>query len=246
MGMNWCFIRYAPGKRMKSDRPAIFDWQYNYTSYRLVPVQNKKYKYGCISANFCDQTWEFVSAWDIVHSEPIPDGMALFKHFINVCAHHGIDVDQLRKDLDYQVLTDSLITNEERHLANIGILRDAGTLRFQRMTPIFDSGNSMFFDSSPYSSREALLNIEINSFCTSELEMLSFVQNKDQIHLEQLPAPEDVTAAYDQIHPDQGSRNQALGKAYRMKARLLEEFLQGSLFGKAGNLLRHYSWMTED
>ena len=151
-----------------------------------------------------------------------------------------------RKDLDYQILTDFLITNEDRHLANMGILRDAKTLRFQRMAPIFDSGNSMFFDSSPYSSREALLNIEINSFCASELEMLSLVQNKDQIHLGQLPAPEDVTDAYDQIHPEQGSRNKALGEAFQMKVRLLEEFLQGSLIGKDGKLLHHYSWITTD
>ena len=47
--------------------------------------------------------------------------------------------------MDYQIMTDFIITNVDRHRGNFGILRDANNLRFISPVPIFDSGNSMFF-----------------------------------------------------------------------------------------------------
>ena len=45
-------------------------------------------------------------------------------------------------------MTDYLFSNVDRHLNNIGILRDPNSLKFIDFAPIFDSGNSMFYNMS--------------------------------------------------------------------------------------------------
>ena len=41
---------------------------------------------------------------------------------------------------------DSIINNTDRNLGNFGLLRDTDTGEFICMAPIFDNGNSMWFD----------------------------------------------------------------------------------------------------
>ena len=44
------------------------------------------------------------------------------------------------------ILLDYLIMNVDRHLNNLGIIRDVNTLRWLRVAPIFDSGEAMNID----------------------------------------------------------------------------------------------------
>jgi predicted XRE-type DNA-binding protein len=44
------------------------------------------------------------------------------------------------------LVIDFLIGNEDRHKGNFGILRDADTLQWLKMAPLFDNGNSLFYD----------------------------------------------------------------------------------------------------
>lgn len=45
--------------------------------------------------------------------------------------------------LDYQIMTDYLLTNTDRHMNNIAIVRNPDTLEVYGFAPIFDSGNSI-------------------------------------------------------------------------------------------------------
>lgn len=42
------------------------------------------------------------------------------------------------------LVLDYLISNEDRHYRNFGLIRNVNTLKFERVAPIFDSGYSMF------------------------------------------------------------------------------------------------------
>ena len=42
---------------------------------------------------------------------------------------------------------DYLINNTDRHFGNFGFIRNVNTLEFQGVAPIFDNGNSLWFDS---------------------------------------------------------------------------------------------------
>lgn len=103
-------------------------------------------QYGCICEDFASETLEFIPAIDVVDSEKKDNAVSTYEHFIYVCAEHGLSEQEVRGFLEYQVLTDFVLTNTDRHLNNFGILRDSQTLKFVRMAPIFDSGNSMFWD----------------------------------------------------------------------------------------------------
>ena len=43
-------------------------------------------------------------------------------------------------------LVDYLLMNTDRHMKNYGIIRNVKTLKWERVTPIFDTGNSMQSD----------------------------------------------------------------------------------------------------
>lgn len=53
-------------------------------------------------------------------------------------------------------MSDFIISNVDRHLNNVGILRDADSLCFERMAPIFDSGKSLFVSEAVPTDKELL------------------------------------------------------------------------------------------
>ncbi len=149
----------------------------NYTEYKLLKIKGKPYDYGCYSKAFTNDDVELVSAHAIITSEKMRKGVSPFDQLIEVSAANGIDPVQFRKDLEYQILTDYLLTNIDRHMDNIGVLRDARTLKFIRMAPIFDTGRAFATGFvTPYTDDE-INNIEVNSFKSHENELLDLVQD---------------------------------------------------------------------
>ena len=94
----------------------------------------------------------------------------------------------MRGFLEYQILTDFVLTNTDRHLNNFGILRDSQTLKFVRMAPIFDSGNSMFWDAPRLPERSDCTEITVNSFRKTEAELLKLVTDRSRVRMDLLPS----------------------------------------------------------
>ena len=122
--------------------------------------------------------------------------MSMYEHFIHVCAKYGMDEGVVRTFLEYQLLTDFVLTNTDRHLNNFGVLRKADTLEFIGMAPIFDSGNSMFWQNPRLPVHSDLTDITVNSFRNTEKRMLQLVRNKDVLDLSKLPTEEDLRTIY--------------------------------------------------
>ena len=169
----------------------------NYVNYSLLHIKNKPYDYGCISTAFTSLDKELVSAWAVCTSEQRSPNKSLFEHFIDVCGKHGIDKEQLRCDLEYQIMTDYLLTGYDRHMNNISVLRDANTLRFIRMAPIYDSGDSLFANRPVPRNTKELNKMEIASFCKSESKLLKLVRDKKIIDLTKVPSPEYIKKCYE-------------------------------------------------
>ncbi len=163
-----------------------------YLPYRLEDAA----QYGCICEDFCSETLEFVPAIDVVQSEKKDNATSVFEHFIRVCEAHGLPETVTRPFLEYQILTDFLLTNVDRHLNNFGVLRDSGTLRFVSMAPIFDSGNSMFWNTPRKPERDDLTRIEVNSFRGREAQLLDYVTMPELLDLAQLPTSEEFRSIY--------------------------------------------------
>lgn len=136
--------------------------KFQYTPYSLIRIKCEGQKtVGCECPNFTSTQTEFIPAIDIIDSAKKPNDVSYYEFFIRLCMQYGLD---LRAFLEYQIMTDFIISNTDRHLNNFGILRDSNTLQWLGYAPIFDSGNSMFYKANYIPVDKALLKLEVTSF----------------------------------------------------------------------------------
>lgn len=140
---------------------------------------------------------------------------------------HGIDEAALRADMEYQIMTDFILSNRDRHLSNISILRDADTLQFLRMAPIYDSGKSLFVNAGIPVSEKELLRIQTNSFASSELKLLSYVKDRSLVDVSRLPGAEYIKEMYQMDSQVEEKRIDLICKGYEMKIDKFRDFQLG-------------------
>lgn len=150
----------------------------------------------CVCESFTSDAIELLPAIDIVESRKKDNAMSMYEHFIAVCLAHGLEEAKVRSFLEYQILTDFILTNTDRHMNNFGVLRDTKTLKFIGMAPIFDSGNSMFWQSPKLPEYDDLTKVKVNSFRTTEKQLLGYVQDRQQVDISKLPTEEELRSIY--------------------------------------------------
>ena len=128
--------------------------------------------------------------------------------------------------MEYQILSDFVLTNTDRHFYNFGVLRDSHTLEFIGMAPIFDSGNSMFWNCISVPQGNALLEIAVNSFRGREVDLLRYVQDPALINIEKLPSKEEISG-FLKLDKVCKTREKDILKGYMQKIDLLERFRHG-------------------
>lgn len=202
--------------------------QIPYVSYSVKDNPDQ----GCkesLCDSFVSDNLEYVSAYEILHLFPKKNSESLYDAYIRLCSSKGIPMEKMQEFMDYQTLTDFIITNTDEHLNNFGVLRDSDSLEFVMPAPIYDSGNSMFYkepSSSKSLKRHELLAIEITSFHNSEEKMLSHVKNRDIVDIEKLPSSEDVKDLY----CTNGINEQKalfIADCYKKKVEMLHDYQQG-------------------
>lgn len=141
----------------------------------------------CKCDNFCNENTEFVSALEIIDSKKLKGSTNPFNLFREGCIELGIKEVDFDNYMDYLIMTDFLFTNTDRHLKNLGILRNPDNLKVIGFSPIFDNGNSMFYN-IPFDKLDTinLKEIKVNSFFDNERKMLSYVRNKKILNLEKI------------------------------------------------------------
>lgn len=88
---------------------------------------------------FINKNTEFVSAAQILNI--YYDCENLYEKYIEILEEKGIK--DVREKIENMLLLDYLLVNEDRHLNNFGLIRDANTLKWLDVAPIFDSGGSL-------------------------------------------------------------------------------------------------------
>lgn len=167
--------------------------KFPYVEYKFCKLSTEKEnKIGCMCKNFTDITTEFISAYEVINSVKKRNDISDFEHFIEVCGQNGQDAEYVRNFLEYQILTDFVITNTDRHYNNFAILRDSETLKFTDVAPIFDSGNSMFWNNPKMALHDDLTNIKVSGFRNKEFDLLKYVRNYDNVDLELLPDDSEI------------------------------------------------------
>lgn len=166
-----------------------------FVAYAPIEWGDEK-KLCCICESFTSDGVEFIPAIDVVDSRKKDNATSMYEHFIQVCVSHGLEEETTRAFLEYQILTDFVLTNTDRHFNNFGVLRDTETLRLIGMAPIFDSGNAMFWDDPRLPERSDLTEIAVNSFRGKEHQLLSYVRDRAVLDLSKLPTAEELRSIY--------------------------------------------------
>lgn len=177
---------------------------------------------------FTSEHIELISAYEIVQSSKINNESSLYDGYIQICIQNGIDSEVIQKFMDYQTLTDFVISNSDEHLQNFGVLRDTSTMKLIGPAPIFDSGNSMFFSeqpTKPYTRRE-ILERKITGLYQYEEKMLRKVKNRFIVKLDLLPSKQEVKKLYIQAGIPEVKAD-FISSNYETKLLLLNEFQHG-------------------
>ena len=85
---------------------------------------------------------ELVSAYYIDRQEKLRGSDSLYEHYIKVCEHFNIP--DARNKVDKMLVCDYILGNYDRHYRNFGAIRNVETLKWTRISPIFDSGSSLY------------------------------------------------------------------------------------------------------
>lgn len=198
-----------------------------FTKYSLCNITVEEGEgIGCICENFASEEVEFIPAYDVVCSQKKNNEISSYEHFIQVCGNNGLDMEEVRRFLEYQILTDFVLTNTDRYFNNFGILRDTKTLKFIGMAPIFDTGNCLFWNTMEVSEKDNLLNIKVNSFKYKELDLLKYVMDTGCVEREKLPGEAEIQSMLEKARlPER--KVKGILREYRRKLELHEKIQRG-------------------
>ena len=154
--------------------------------YDLIWEDDEPYS---ICDDFVTRETELVSAWRIMQTQKKDNSTSLYQHFLNCCK--ALDAPDIVPSLDQMLVLDYIIANEDRHLNNFGLLRNAETLEWLGFAPIYDSGSSLGYNSLIPQIR-AEKNIACKPFKKRHDEQIKLVSSFDWIDFSKLKDVDDI------------------------------------------------------
>lgn len=157
----------------------------DHVDYSVITVDKKPYS---VCEDFITRDTELVSAWKIFQKYPKPNHLSVYQHYINCCKSLGIE--DIAEKIDQMIVVDFIIANEDRHLNNFGLVRNADTLEWISVAPIFDSGSSLGYDKvTPNMDKQSL--IVCKPFKKTHFEQLKLVTSFEWIDFDALKNIDD-------------------------------------------------------
>ena len=99
------------------------------------------------------------------------------------------------------IVTDYIIANEDRHMNNFGLLRNAETLEWIGFAPIYDSGSSLGYDKLPGQIRSEK-EVVFKPFKNHHIEQLKLISDFSWIDFDALS---DVRELITQVFSTEGA-----------------------------------------
>lgn len=206
----------------------------NYNPYKLETITVEGRKYPCsLNPLFTSNNLEFVSAYQLLCNCKKKNDVCYYEKVICRAATYGLSEKEVRKQLEYTILTDFILSNTDRHFNNFGFLKNSETGGFCSMAPIFDTGNSLFYDQEFIPNEAHLLDLKISSFCKREVDMLKYITDYTLIDLKKLSGFDDLV--YEQLtsHTEMPlARAKQIADTVYQKIQYLREFYQGKKIWK--------------
>ena len=154
-----------------------------------------------VCEDFVNNETELIPAWRIFLHKKKRNNISPYQHFISCCEDLGIKgaVDFL----DRMFIIDFIILNEDRHLNNFGVLRNAETLEWIGFAPIYDSGSSLGYNKVPFEIYSGE-GVECKPFKNRHIDQLDLVKSLDWLDLSKL---DDVDQIIERAFSDPKAAN---------------------------------------
>lgn len=121
-------------------------------------------------------------------------------------------------------MVDFVMTGYDRHLTNVGVLRDSETLQYIRMAPIYDSGGSLFATKPFPGSLRELEKMKVTSFSSRESKLLDLVRDRSLFDRTKLPPAEYIKEIYSMDSQIPEETVQHIAEWYERKLDMLRDF----------------------
>lgn len=159
--------------------------------YRLLWDDDIPYS---VCEDFITRDTELVSAWRVMQATKRDNRTSVYRHYLNCCKALGIT--DITHAIDQMLVLDYIIANEDRHFNNFGLVRNAETLEWIGVAPIFDSGSSLGYDKLPAQILSDK-DIDCKPFKKKHEEQLRLVTNYDWINFAALEnIDEDIRSVF--------------------------------------------------
>lgn len=112
-----------------------------HVKYELTFIDGYPYS---VCSDFVDGNTEFVPAHATLSLFEKRKNESEYSRLLRACKELGIP--DVILPLSRMIIFDYIIANEDRHLNNFGFLRDAKSLKWIGVAPLFDNGGSLGFD----------------------------------------------------------------------------------------------------
>ena len=180
-----------------------------------------------VCEDFIDENTELIPAWRVMMTRKKNNSTSVYQHFVNCCESLGIkDVIPF---LDRMITLDYIIANEDRHFNNFGLIRNAETLEWIGLAPIYDSGSSLGYDKLP-GQMKSEKDVGCKPFKNHHVEQLRLVQSFDWLDLSKLHDVEDMIRRVLSVDADETyideHRINAVVSAVKRRIQNLELFIQ--------------------
>ena len=120
----------------------MMDWlEIDHVPYSVMAIHGKPYS---LCEDFITSETELIPAWRILQTKKKRNETSAWQHFVDCCTELGIP--GVVSFLDRMIVLDYLIANEDRHYNNFGALRNAETLEWIGMAPVYDCGSSLGYN----------------------------------------------------------------------------------------------------
>lgn len=153
-----------------------------------------------VCEDFIDENTELIPAWRIINIAKRNNSVSVYQHFVDCCERLGIQ--GVVPFLDQMITLDYIIANEDRHLNNFGALRNAETLEWIGMAPIYDSGSSFGYDKLPMQIRSGQ-EIVCKPFKNHHEEQIKLVTSFDWLDIEKLSNVREIIT---EVLSDEGAK----------------------------------------
>lgn len=153
--------------------------------------------------------------------EDMPPDVSQYQYYIDCCKEVNIPDIQLK--IDRMLIFDYLILNEDRHFNNFGLIRNADSLKYHDVAPLFDHGNSLCFQDEEHQF-DAKIDI-CKPFECRHFEQIKYVTNIDWLDFNALDDSENDMRKVFQTSPFMSQeRIDSICKKFKQRIELLKIF----------------------